>query len=101
MRSMSLEEARKQVRQLRDELAKERAVIAGGTRPENPGRIGLLRKTIARLLTVMGEKEAAGAAGKAQETAVGGKQEKAGSTAVKAGKKESGKKEGSKKRGGE
>ncbi len=37
MRGMSISEAKKQVRELKAELAKEKAVAAGGTRPENPG----------------------------------------------------------------
>ncbi len=60
MRSTSLQDLKEQVIQLRSELAKERAVIAGGTRPENPGRIRNLRKTIAKLLTVANERERKG-----------------------------------------
>jgi large subunit ribosomal protein L29 len=60
MRSMALSDAMEQLAQLRAELAKERAVVAGGTRPENPGKIRQLRKTIARMLTIMRERELKG-----------------------------------------
>jgi large subunit ribosomal protein L29 len=45
------------VAELKEELAKEKALVAGGTRPENPGKIRSVRKTIARILTVINEKE--------------------------------------------
>ena len=60
MRAMPVSEAEKQVAEHRAELAKERAVAAGGTRPENPGKIRGIRKSIARLLTVINEKKRAG-----------------------------------------
>lgn len=60
MRAMALAELRSQVRETRAELAKEKAVAAGGTRPENPGKIRSLRRNIARLLTVMRQKQLAG-----------------------------------------
>jgi len=60
MRAMSISEARKQISELRTELAKERAVAAGGTRPENPGKIRGIKKNVARLLTVINEKLRAG-----------------------------------------
>ncbi|MBN2066885.1 MAG: 50S ribosomal protein L29 [Candidatus Diapherotrites archaeon] len=56
MRSLNMQDATEQVMQLRGELAKERALVAGGTRPENPGKIRKVRKDIARLLTVINEK---------------------------------------------
>lgn len=43
----------------RTELAKERAVVASGTRPEKPGNIRKLRKNIARILTIKNEKKPA------------------------------------------
>ena len=60
MRAMPVSEAERQVAELRAELARERAVAAGGTRPENPGKIRGVRKNIARLLTVINEKKRAG-----------------------------------------
>ena len=67
MRAMSILEARKQISELRTELAKERAVAAGGTRPENPGKIRGIKKKIARLLTVINEKLRAGEIEEIQE----------------------------------
>ena len=60
MRAMSILEARKEISDLRTELAKERAIAAGGTRPENPGRIRGIKKKVARLLTIINEKLRAG-----------------------------------------
>lgn len=57
IREMSLEEAREKLVVLRKDLAKQRAVIASGTRPENPGKIRSIRRDIARILTVINEKE--------------------------------------------
>jgi len=54
---MSPQEREEKLQQLRNELAKERAAIASGTRPENPGRIREIRKTIARILTIQNEKK--------------------------------------------
>ncbi len=43
--------------QLKAELSREKAAIASGTRAENPGRVRELRRTIARILTILHEKE--------------------------------------------
>ena len=43
--------------ELKQELAKERAVIASGTRSEKPGKIRKLRRDIARMLTAITEKK--------------------------------------------
>jgi len=67
MRAMSILEARKQISELRTELAKERAVTAGGTKPENPGKIRGIKKKVARLLTVINEKFRAGEIEEVQE----------------------------------
>ena len=40
----------------KQELAKERAVIASGTRSEKPGKIRKLRREIARILTALAVK---------------------------------------------
>jgi len=60
IREMPIAEAEKKVLHLREELAKERAVLASGTRPENPGKIRSIRRGIARLLTIIKEKEKSG-----------------------------------------
>jgi len=43
--------------ELRLELAKERAQIAVGGSPSNPGRVKEIRKTIARILTELNKLE--------------------------------------------
>jgi len=60
IRAGSLADAAGQLNVLRASLAKEKAVAAGGTRPENPGKIRSLKRNIARILTIMKEKERAG-----------------------------------------
>lgn len=54
IRDMSVEEMRAELAELRSELAREKAVSAVGS-VENPGRIKELRRTIARILTIMKE----------------------------------------------
>jgi large subunit ribosomal protein L29 len=49
------DERKKKLTELRTELAKMRTTVESGGRMENPARIRLLRKTIARLLTVEGK----------------------------------------------
>ncbi len=41
---------------MKQELAKEKAVIASGTRSEKPGKIRKIRRDIARVLTALKEK---------------------------------------------
>lgn len=55
IRDMNLEEMRMKLAELRTELAREKAVAAAGGSLENPGRVQELRRTIARLLTIMNE----------------------------------------------
>lgn len=57
IRKMSKEERNKKLSELRAELAKMKAMQAMGGSLENPSRIRLLRKTIARFLTVNREEE--------------------------------------------
>ena len=42
--------------ELKQELAKERAVIASGTRSEKPGKIRKIRREIARIFTALSTK---------------------------------------------
>ncbi len=58
IREMSPEERLKKLQELREELAKLRLKAAVGTL-ENPGAIRAIRKSIARILTVMREEELA------------------------------------------
>lgn len=60
IRDMSLEEMEAELAELRSELARERAVAAAGGALENPGRVKELRRTIARVLTIMKEKQREG-----------------------------------------
>jgi large subunit ribosomal protein L29 len=57
IRGMSDEERDKQLKNLKNELLKERAITATGGAPENPGRIRELRRTIARILTIQKEEK--------------------------------------------
>lgn len=56
IRSMSDEELRKKLQELRAELMKEKAVKASGGAVSNPGRMREIRRTIARILTVLNER---------------------------------------------
>jgi large subunit ribosomal protein L29 len=49
---MSADDRKKQLKDLRNDLLKQRAITATGGAPENPGRIRELRRTIARILTI-------------------------------------------------
>ena len=57
VREMSDEQVKKQLKDLRNELLKERAITATGGAPESPGRIRELRRTIARILTIRKEEK--------------------------------------------
>lgn len=61
IRGMSEEEMRQKLRELRAELARARATAAAGGSLENPKRIRELKRTAARILTIMGEKRKGGA----------------------------------------
>lgn len=56
IRNMSDEELDKKLEELYAELSQQRVLIAGGGAIENPSRIRLLRRTIAKLLTVKNER---------------------------------------------
>jgi large subunit ribosomal protein L29 len=55
MRDMTPAEREVELEELRTELLNTRAVQAAGGAPENPGRIGELRRTVARLKTIRRE----------------------------------------------
>jgi large subunit ribosomal protein L29 len=57
IRDMALEEMEEKLQELRAEYSKEQALLATGTAPENPGRIKALRRTMARLNTIIHERE--------------------------------------------
>ncbi len=56
IREMSIEDLNKRLKDLRLELAKELSNVRMGRPIKNPGRIRLLKRTIARILTIKKEK---------------------------------------------
>ena len=57
IREMNPDERSRRLEELRTELSKLRTMISAGGSVENPGRVKALRRTIAKLLTVMREEE--------------------------------------------
>ncbi|KON31171.1 50S ribosomal protein L29 [miscellaneous Crenarchaeota group-15 archaeon DG-45] len=57
IREMAPEERMRRLGELRTELSRLRAMVSAGGSVENPGRVKALRRTIARMLTVMREEE--------------------------------------------
>ena len=57
MRGFTTEELEAKMLEIKAELAKEKGSISSGTKAENPGKIKNLRRTIARILTVIKEKQ--------------------------------------------
>ena len=53
--AMSLDERADEIETLRSELVRERALTSAGGAPENPGRIGEIKRTIARIKTIQHE----------------------------------------------
>ena len=59
IRDMTPEERSRRLDELRTELTKLKTTIKAGGSIENPGRVRLLKKTIARILTIIREGEIA------------------------------------------
>ncbi len=57
IKSMAIEDLKTRLEELRKDLVKQNAQIATGTTPKSPGQIKQMKKTIARILTVMKNKE--------------------------------------------
>lgn len=57
LRGMGIGELKEKLRELRTELARERAAAAAGTTGENPMKIRELKRAIARVLTVIKEEQ--------------------------------------------
>ena len=57
IREMSNEDREDRLQELRTELTKLLTMIKAGGAIENPGRTQVLKKTIARILTVINEEE--------------------------------------------
>jgi len=55
IRDMSNEDRQKRLRELQTELMRLKTMIKAGGSIENPARVGELRKTIARILTIESE----------------------------------------------
>ncbi len=55
IRDMSPAERMDELDKMRDELIRERALSSAGGAPDNPGRIGELKRTIARIKTIQNE----------------------------------------------
>ncbi len=55
IRKMSEKERQEELESLMLDLMRERGVIATGGAPDNPGRVGEIRKTIARIRTIESE----------------------------------------------
>jgi large subunit ribosomal protein L29 len=58
---MSNEEILEKLKEFRAELARARATAAAGGSLENPARIRELKRTVARMLTIVKEKQKGGA----------------------------------------
>lgn len=59
-KQMSEEELMKRIVDLRKELMKSNAQVATKTNPENPGKIRLIKKTIAKIYTQLNKKNVGG-----------------------------------------
>ncbi len=55
IRTMTVEERADELENLKNELVRERALTSAGGAPDNPGRIGEIRRTIARIKTIQHE----------------------------------------------
>jgi large subunit ribosomal protein L29 len=55
IRTMTIEERADELENLKNELIRERALTSAGGAPDNPGRIGEIRRTIARIKTIQHE----------------------------------------------
>ena len=57
LKGLGKEEIVSRLEELRKELIKHRAQIATGTVPKSPGQVKQTKKTIAKILTILKEKE--------------------------------------------
>lgn len=56
IRNMNAEEIAEELHTLESELIRERGIVTAGGAPEKPGRIRDLRRTVARIKTVLTER---------------------------------------------
>lgn len=61
LRKLGTQELNNKLLQLKKDLLKINAQIAAGTVPENPGNVVNVKKTVARIMTIMTEKNKEGA----------------------------------------
>lgn len=57
VRKMSKNERKDELKKLRNELIREKAMTAAGGAPESPGRIKEIKRTIARINTIQSEEQ--------------------------------------------
>ncbi|WP_135613094.1 50S ribosomal protein L29 [Methanococcoides sp. AM1] len=55
IRDMNPHERVDELEKIRSELIRERALASAGGAPDNPGRVGELRRTVARIKTIQNE----------------------------------------------
>ncbi|MDD5133379.1 MAG: 50S ribosomal protein L29 [Candidatus Nanoarchaeia archaeon] len=60
LRKLDEKTMKARLEEIEKELMKLNAQVATGTSPENPGKIKSLRKTIAKILTLLNEKKIKG-----------------------------------------
>lgn len=65
LRALTDEELRRKIADAENDLLRERGIAAMGGAPPSPGRMRALRTNVARALTVLSEREIAGAPGRA------------------------------------
>jgi large subunit ribosomal protein L29 len=58
LNEMGKEDLTNKLKELKKELIKENAQIAVGTTPKSPGKVKQMKKTIARIIQILNEKEA-------------------------------------------
>jgi large subunit ribosomal protein L29 len=56
LKELAEAELREKLNELRQELMSQNAKIASGGLPDNPGKLGEIKRTIARIYTIAGEK---------------------------------------------
>ncbi len=56
LRALSIQELEDKLKQLEAELRTEKGAVSSGVAPKNPGKIKEIRRTIARIKTIMKEK---------------------------------------------
>ncbi|MBW2996071.1 50S ribosomal protein L29 [Candidatus Woesearchaeota archaeon] len=67
LRSMSKQELNSKLEELRKEMIKHNAQISTGTTPKSPGQVREIKKTIAKILTIVGTQKEEPSKAKAEE----------------------------------